>query len=262
MGPPEAVLPRISPLTKVSKTGEVYTRRPEVETQLRELAAHGFALNRNALSNRDRKSDGYIYDETLVYLFRLTRENGDEDLLNELYIELDRRVGRLIGKFHELLFADNPEGFDDFKQDIAMALLKKLLDTDSNKADYAQVNFGDYVTVVANDRKKAEIRRLRQRPALFGDLRPWKEEDTEPVENTFRDGRPRVDDALAARAAIAQIPDNIKLAAVMYFLDGWQIESNSPHIATISGYFNVSGRTVRNWLAEARRILSEQGWNG
>ncbi len=262
MGPPEAVLPRISPLTKVSKTGEVYTRRPEVEQQLQELALNGFAFDENALNNRERNSDGYIYDETLVYLIRIAKEAGDDQILNTLYIELDRRAGLLLGKFRRELFPDDPAGFDDFKQDIAMALLTKIIDTESDAGDYAQVNFGDYLLRVAHDTRKGVFRRLRQRPVLFGDVRPWDDGEGEPFENQITGPGSRIDDALAAREAIALLPEKIKLAAAMYYLDGWQIESNSPSFGTISGYFGVSGRTVRNWLAEARRILSEQGWNG
>jgi DNA-directed RNA polymerase specialized sigma24 family protein len=240
----------------------VYARRPEVERQLLEIAGNGFALDPLALNNRDRNSDGYIYDETLVYLFRRARNDGDDDLLNGLYAEIDRRALLLIGRFRRELFSDDPAGFEDFRQDIAMAILRKILDTDSDDADYAQVNFGDYLLRVAHDTRKAVFRRLRQRPQQFGDMRPWEDEAGEPFEDTLRDARPHVDDVLAARAAIASLPPNIRLAAAMYFLDGWQIKSNLPSVGTISGYFGVTGRTVRNWLRQARDVLMEQGWRG
>ena len=39
--------------------------------------------------------------------------------------------------------------------------------------------------------------------------------------------------------------------------DGWKIESRDAAEPTISRYMNVSSRTIRNWVNEAREMLGE-----
>ena len=58
------------------------------------------------------------------------------------------------------------------------------------------------------------------------------------------------------REGLAALPPNTMLVAEL-ILDGWQIESKDPQEMTISRKLDVSSRTIRNWLKEARIILAD-----
>ncbi len=247
---------RVKPLTKETERGELYQRRPEVQLQLELIAAVGGRIDLAALEIREREENGFIYDETLVYLIRQAFDDGDDELHNALYTELDRRTCRLLGKFKRYFENDNL-GFEDFKQDTAMGILKKITNTGSDAADYAQVNYGDFAVRIANDVCRGFLRRFLQQPDLFGDLVRDGEGSDEPMENKYPAMYSRIDDQLVAREAISNLPENIRIAAIMHYLDGWQIESNSPSVGTISGYFCVTPRTIRNWLTQAEKVLKD-----
>ena len=253
MTPGENDPSRLRPLTKRKQdTGEAYRRRAEVERQLNDLLPLDRAVVLRALDIRDRDCEGYIFDETLVYFIREAHSAGDDDLTNDLYLELDLRMHRLLGRF-KYLFQTNPSDFEDFAQKIATAMLGKLFGGDS--ADYAEVNFGDFVVMAAETEKRVFLRHI-ERDKLF--VAPPEDEENETAfENLFRSGELAIDRKLSLREAIGKLPPQILHAAVLYYLDGWQIESNSPSVATISGYFGVSSRTIRNWLMKPEKILSD-----
>lgn len=249
----------VSPLTKVSKAGEVYERRPEVERQLSELAGDGFALEPNALGNRNRNSDGYILDETLVFLMRRAIRNGDTTAADACFLELHRRFSLLLRKFRKW-FGDKKDEFDDLCSEATVALLAALSDIDSDRADYAQVRFGDYAMTLTNDKMKPVVRRWEQKADLFSELEGEPgEDDLKVLEALLVSNDRPADVRLVAREAIRRLPDPIRTAAILHFAEGVPIESNDPEIITISKIFKKDPRTIRNWFAKARTLLSNDG---
>lgn len=136
---------QIKPLTKKTQQGETYIRRAETELQIEKiqtLAAPQIVGMLGAGKRRDEAD--YLLDETVVYLFREARIAGDDEFFNHLYLELNRRIWKLLLKFRSR-FEANQTNFEDFRQKVEMAILRKLLDTDSETADFAQVQFGSFV---------------------------------------------------------------------------------------------------------------------
>ena len=57
--------------------------------------------------------------------------------------------------------------------------------------------------------------------------------------------------------ALASLEEPQRSVFVLRYYQGWPVESKHPGEPTISGYFGVTSRTIRNWLTSAEKRLSE-----
>lgn len=154
----------VNKLTKRKKeTGELYVRRPEAELQIGEVLSLELALILKFLKNRQRYSDNYLLDEAIVYLLR--EPNREEGFREKLYTELNRRIWKLLKKFYKRF--DKPEDFEDFGQKVEMAVLTKFFYLNSDSADYAQVNFGDFVVKTAKVAWRGELVKIGREKEIF-----------------------------------------------------------------------------------------------
>jgi RNA polymerase sigma factor (sigma-70 family) len=209
------------------------------------------------LENKQRDSEDYLFDETLVYLLREAKNENNHSLLQTLYLELNRRMWRLMKRFYKNF--TNHADFEDFGQAVETAIIKKIFDTNSDSADYAQVNFGDFVVTQAKVLWRGKLVRIGRENEIFQTERAAEEQD-EQNEDRFTLKEISTEKLLLVKEAIAKLPPNIRAVAILHYLDGWQIESKDEKLPTISKQFNVSSRTIRNWLGEARRMLA--GYEG
>src|SRR5215204_433998 len=81
------------------ETDELYLRRPEVELQLKKIMSFDIKEILAVLCNKNKNSDGYLFDETIVYLLREAQIRQDNLTIETLYLELNSRVLRLLKKF-------------------------------------------------------------------------------------------------------------------------------------------------------------------
>lgn len=243
----------VKKLTKRKKTGELYTRRPDVELQIGKVLKFQDSQVFELLHNKHRESDNYLLDETIVYLLRENESSGD--IFREtLYLELNRRIWKLLNKFRTRfpVTAD----FEDFRQQVELAILKKIFDLNSDLADYAQVNFGDYVVKMAKVIWRGELVKIERDKDMFYSFSDEEEDSTKDIENILRSNDARTDFTLTLKEGLAKLPPETMLVAEL-LLDGWQIESKHDFEPTISKKLNVSSRTIRNWLKEAKNILAD-----
>jgi hypothetical protein len=243
----------VKKLTKRKKeTGELYARRPEAELQIGKALSLESAQILELLKNRQRDSADYLLDETIVYLLR---EPGiDESFQEILYGELNRRIWKLLKKFYKRF--DNPADFEDFGQKIEMAILKKIFDMETDTADYAQVNFGDFVVKTAKVVWRGELVKIEREKEIFYSERESDEDNFQGIENTLKSNDSLTDYTMMLKEGLNKLPPHIMLVAEL-LLDGWQIESKDESEPTISKKLDVSSRTIRNWLKEARAILAD-----
>lgn len=239
----------IRPLTKVNASGEPYYRRDEVEEQLREAVC----LSADEISHRlafpNKATPGYLFDETLVYLFREAHRREDLIMQNLIYDHLAVRVEMLLRKHASQVDVSKRE---DFIQGLHLKLLKKISDHGSDKADYAQVMFGDYVTTLANSDKRGFWNRKNKDSRNVEIDAPNEEgHDFDP-----RDESLSHEDIATLNDALGRLPADTATAYLMHFRDGIQIESGDPDEPTVARHFGVSGRTIRNWFAKAVRTLA------
>src|SRR5215204_3872376 len=250
MTAPNANSAEVKQLTKRKKeTGELYARRAAVELQIGEILQMDGAQILELLKNKQRDSENYILDETIVYLLR--QPQTERDLREILYTELNRRIWKLLKKFSSR-FSDF-SSFEDFRQRVEMAILKKIFTFGSDSADYAEVNFGDFVVKTAKVAWRGELVKIEREKDLFYQERETEENEAPQIENTLRSSDAPTDYTMMLREGLNKLPPNIQLVAEL-LLDGWQIESKNPEELTISKKLGVSSRTIRNWLAEAREI--------
>ncbi len=250
---PDANSTDVKPLTKRKKdTRELYARRPEAELQIEKVLALEPAQIYELLKIRQRDAADYLLDETIVYLLR---ESGAEaSFLEILYAELNRRIWKLLKRFYKR-FA-NPADFEDFGQKIETAILQKIFDINTDSADYAQVNFGDFVIKTAKVIWRGELVKIEREKEIFYAEREGDDQDNfNQLENRAAGDAP-TDYTMMLKEGLAKLPPHIMIVAEL-LLDGWQIESKVVDEPTISKKLDVSSRTIRNWLKEARRILAD-----
>lgn len=253
MAEPSANSAVVKQLTKKKKeNGALYTRRDEVELHIAAVLKMDGNQILDFLENEQRDSENYIFDETIVYLLR---QPGTEQNFREiLYTELTRRIWKLLKKFSSR-FSDYA-AFEDFRQKIELAILKKIFNFGSDAADYAEVNFGDFVVKTAKVAWRGELVKIEREKDLFYQNRETEDGEESQIENTFRSSDAPADYTMTLREGLEKLPPNIRLVAEL-MLDGWQIESKHPEELTISKKLGVSSRTIRNWLVQAREILKD-----
>lgn len=247
---------RIKSLTKKTRQGETYIRRADAELQIEKI----LTLEKQQIlemlgSNKWRDEADYLLDETLVYLSREARINGDDEIFNEIYEELNRRIWKLLLKFRRN-FGANQTDFEDFGQKTEMAILRKLLNTDSDAADFAQVQFGSFVISEAKGVNKQNLIAVSRDQKLFETAREDDETGDEKLENISLTNELSAESKMIFSEGIKKLsPDQQMVAAML--LDGFQIESKDENEMTISRHLGVSSRTIRNWVKEMRALLTE-----
>lgn len=244
---------RIKKLTKRKKTGELYQRRPDVELQIDNVLNFQDAQIFELLKNKNRETDNYLLDETIVYLLR-EKESGSGIFRETLYLELNRRIWKLLNKFR-IRFPVATD-FEDFRQKVEIAVIKKIFDFSGDFGDYTQVNFGDFVVKMAKVVWRGELVKIERDKDLFYSHAEETEDNSKGIENTLRSNDAETDYTMMLKEGLAQLPPHIMLVAEL-LLDGWQIESKKPDEPTISKKLDVSSRTIRNWLKEAKNILAD-----
>lgn len=244
----------IKTLTKRKReTGELYTRRSDAERQICDILWLESEEILALLKNKQRETDNYLLDETIVYLLR--DSNIDNNFREDLYLELNRRLKKLLKKFSKNF--KNEADFEDFEQRIEIAILQKIFDYNSNSADYAEVNFGDYVIKTAKVVWRGELVKINREKDLFYTQREDDDENyADSIENNLESNEMPTDYNLMLKEGLAKLPPHIMTVAEL-LLDGWQIESKDTQELTISKKLKVSSRTIRNWLKEARTILAD-----
>jgi DNA-directed RNA polymerase specialized sigma subunit, sigma24 homolog len=245
----------IRPLTKRRRdSGEVYTRRPDVEQQLAEV----LRLDKTKIFERLAEKKGsarYLHDETLVYLIKKARAGDDQEMIENIYPELHVRLRKLLNRYRKYL---GETDFEDFEQKITLNVLEKILDTESDAADYAEVNFGDFVATLANGECGSALKKINREQTVLYQQRD-DEDESQVMENNLESNEISPETLVLLREGVHKLPAKTRKVAIL-LLDGWQIESKDKNQPTISKCLNVSSRAIRNWLKEARQILA--GYEG
>ncbi len=245
----------IKKLTKRKKeTGNLYTRRPDAELQIGKVLSLDSEQILEFTKVRERNAADYLLDETIVYLLR-EMPLREEDFREALYRELNRRIWKLLKKFYKRF--KSVADFEDFGQKIELVVIKKIFDIKSDSADYAQVNFGDFVIKTAKVVWRGELVKIeREKDFSYTEREGDDEENRNRIENSIKSNDALTDYTMMLKEGLDKLPPHIMTVAEL-LLDGWQIESKDEMEPTISRKLDVSSRTIRNWLKEARAILAD-----
>ena len=256
----------IKPLTRHRKRGGVLTREPEVERQIRSALALSPEQLLVRLRKDDREDPEYLRDETLVYLIREYFQTGANELVTPLSQKLlDRCAGQINRRLHGL--RDDQDRWENARTDVVNELVTRLLDLDSDRADFFQVRFGRalrMLTIRVFHRYRLEKDLLNRSVRLSylgededaGEERSKQEEPQDP-------GLPPDLKAVASDGLAAILDPRCREAFILRYYAGWPTSSKDPAVPTISEKLGVSDRTVRNWLrraeADLRRWREQEG---
>ncbi|MCO6512333.1 MAG: sigma-70 family RNA polymerase sigma factor [Aridibacter famidurans] len=238
-------------LTKRKPNGDLYERRAEVEEQLVEV----LRLSPDELAKRipvpNRQDPRYLFDETLVYLLKEAHRRNDLTMENLIYDHLSIRVEILLRKQAGQVSRNDSA---DLVQETHRRIIKKIFNLDSDKSDYAEVMFGNFVTSEAGTVKKNHWRlETKERGYLEIDAPKEDGHDYDPPDEWSLSP----EQSAMLGNALNKIPERTVTAYLLHYRDGFQIESKDPDEPTVARVFGVTGRTIRNWFRDAVKQLTE-----
>lgn len=258
----------VAPLRKRTLEGKPYTRRSEVESELRELLAlpEGAMLDRCAV---DRGRPRYVSNEAVLHMLRVRRGQADNSAASKLFHLLSERV------LHALPKAEGPDGVSLSKEQIRERTYDRFTDlllsdrkAYDDRLDYYEINFN------------GALARLR----LTAQKQVWRDENrSTPLEASDEEGELSAEveeaaagnyDPLSAEAlddaryrsrldvAIDSLPP-VQSRIVEMLRQGIPIDSKDPSVLTISGVLGKVEKTIRNQrdkaFARLRIVLSGRG---
>lgn len=265
--PPNVTPVSVEPLTRRNTSGKVYKRSSAVEVQISAVLSLSDEELVSRASIREETANGYLQEESLVYLIRTSYQRKNKFLCNKLSeILLTRCQEQVAFRVRAI------EQKDDAFNDVVRVLFEKILAPD-NSGDFLQVRFRFALKRISISifhqyyRDQIEERE-NLRPSSFQSLDGQENEKDDwdqvhvaidsdlPVEDSFSS----VELESLKREALQILKEPIRTAFILHHIKGWQIESNNPKEITVSGYLETTPRTIRNWLQQAEKELRK--WRG
>lgn len=256
--------PSVRPLTRRSAAGEILKRNPEVERQIREA----LLLSKDDLFERARLRNymdpSYLQEECLVYLIREQRRAGDDRTVSTLAEVLLDRCAKHINE--RLQGGLSGEWVDEAFGDVIRKLFREIVDLTSDVGDFTQVMFWVRLERLITDAFRKQVRVVRRdqrhvslQHATDTDAKAEMEMDSYAPAKTESGLGSSPEEELLRRELISeglgQLDERVRTAFILRYREGWPIESNDPDEETISKYFKVTPRTVRNWFEQAEKNL-------
>lgn len=235
-------------------------RDPNVEREIVEV----LVLNSQQVMDRariERDSDGFLREETLVYLIRGYHLLGKPQIVDDLTKVLVARC--------QPIFLKRLSSFDDMAAqqlagNVIGDMIEKLLDFDSARGDFLQVRFLQHIKLRTID----EFKKYTNSGPKGG-----KKPDQPPTGvGSGITVEAKVADPLASKPQLAPVRDverravgkdglnaisdpRYKEAYILRHMHNWQIESDDLTKPTLSNYYGKTARTIRNWLQIAEQDL-------
>ncbi len=258
----------IRPLTHRTKEGELYHRPQDVEEQIRWTLTLPIDQLLNFARLKNSQEPKFLKEETLVYLILAYRRVQARDVVNQLSEILVDRIAR---RYRSLFpYSDDPwraEAGDE----LLSSIFDKILADQDGGADYFQIRFWACVKKLAItiSRKKSDVYDQKTKIVPLSNLAGYEMEEPEKTSNGDSETLEAplvlpvqmipIEDAVTANDGLRCIEEPMRTAFILSEY-GWQIESLDPVEPTISKYFNVTPRTIQNWLAKAEKDL--ETWRG
>ena len=257
------------PLTRSNRQGNVCQRSTAVESQILSCLAlaDDEIIGRAPITDKD--ADGYLQEETLVYLIRESDQERNPVLFEVLSEVLVTRLqGQLSFRFRAL----EPNAREDAYGQAMAALFERILSPDGS-GDFLQVRFWMALNTLAIDIFRASYQQMGEDRAILHPDEPLSssDDDEDTAEgweiiagadgNTPYDIQ-RFNEAIGEVAAggLECMPEPIRAAFILRHMEGWPIESSDADELTLSKHFEKTPRTIRNWLGQADRQLRD--WRG
>lgn len=237
-------------------TGGNYKRLPEVEWQIADALTLGPEAFVKRAQQRDETAPDFLLAEALVYFIRRAIRNDDTETRNALFRELlERCKPHFSGKFQGFSREDR----EDLQSKVMEKVIKDLLGRDGC-GDFMQVRFWKYLERKCIDARRTALRHNNNTESL----------DANYSDNGVSEGQTRLETVVDPRLSpeeiamiseeLAKLPQQLREVFLLRYYVGMKIgPDNSAEAArdelTIAAHFGCTGRTIRNWLKEADKLL-------
>lgn len=246
---------KLDPLTHLDADKKAYQRTAQVEIQI----AAALEMERSELPERVRMRDynaqAYLQEECLVYLVRHFRRNDNDDLTGELLNQLAARVSKHVhGQLLQFLHASYVE---ECYQGVIHTMTCRLIDLATDKDDFAQVRFWHWLNLLTFNLARPYLKRQKV-GNVTSSLDTFTDKDEKEKLFSTADEISTPDLRLLGKETIQilnQLTADVRTAFVLRYYAGWEIENQNPQVRTISNYFNVTPKTIRNWINRAHEEL-------
>ena len=241
----EVLLPE--PLTRRG-----YKRRPVVEGRITEALTFERDSFLENVRRRDEKALNYFPPEGLVFFIRRAARTGDKRLVNTLFQEL---CTRCLPNLHGRIRGFSGETRQEIIQEIFARIAAVLLEP-CDKADFAEVSFWIYLKTLTIDvcrERDGEVKRPER--SLDENLVDTDGEKNGAMLTHIADDALSPEQEMILKEGLEQLPLKLRNVFIMAHKLEMKIESKDPNEMTISRHFNVSEKTVRNWLKEVETLL-------
>jgi hypothetical protein len=257
----------VDSLRKRTLKGQLYGRRPEVESEIGEL----LSLPEDAMLDRcglARGRPGYVSTEAVLHLLRARRGQGDTLAVSRLFHLLSERVLHLLPK------AEGPDGVSLSKEQIRERTFDRLTDLlladrkgYDDRLDYYEINFNGALAKLRLTAQKQVWRdENRSTPLEASDEEVELSVEVEEAAGSYDPlSAEALDDARYRSrldAAIDGLPP-IQSRIIEMLRQGMPIDSQDPSVLTIRRTLGKAEKTVRNQrdkaFARLRIVLSGRG---
>lgn len=245
--------------------GGVYTRRPEHIEAIQEvlLLPRATLLARAQIKRRD--APGYIPSEVLIHLLRRSTQESSEQLFEQLYSIILKRVENLCrsartrvsgGATGESVIG---ERLRQLVVDGFVALVAKDRQGYELKLDYLEISFDQYIARRRMTARRS-IRRRESRtdqiepPAVDGYVDPAIERALAEVQGHHVTEEDSLISRIDLVEAIAQLPEKERTVTILYLQD-IPIGTNKLGVESISSILNCDPKTVRKYKTSAQLRL-------
>ena len=246
-----------SPLVE-TLTRHGYVRLPQVERQIGEaVTLDGTTLVERA-RRRDKTAPDFLAPEALVYFIRRAIQSREVRIRDDLFRELLERCTPYFRSRFRGFARDDRE---DLQSEVQRMIIEDLFAHD-DRSDFMQVRFWTCLERKCISVCRTTFRRPKNTEILeagfsgevasYGLSRLEKEAD--------RQVSP--EDWATISEGLTKLPPRLRRAFLLRHYVGMKIGSDNPaedepKELTIAAHFGRTGRTIRNWLKEADRLLAE-----
>ena len=279
----------VEPLRKQRADGTLYRRREGVEKELEQLEKLGLPEVLVRAREGERQGVVSVSSEALIYVLRravrgaTTKGPGLAPIDGLLSVLLQRC---------ETMLRRHLYRFDEFERDeICREVLDRVVDElyeDGDLADYAEVNFNDWLAHNRDDACRKQQRRIARTERLGESVQELSDDEAQLVPGEL-DGEAsqaaRPDNAYAVNEAREKaglpprieagefsVEDQYRIAALVkganlppHMLDAFllhhywsmRIESKDPTKHTLVKHFGKSEKTIRLWLTRAEQAFTK-----
>lgn len=251
------------PLTRKDKQGQLYTRPPNIESEIDSASSLTITELRAKLASTEKSSPGYLQSEVLVSLVREACRAGNQVLISAvLPVLLSRCEARLRVRVQESAFRDAATVREEALGSFAEMFAADGQGDDSDELDFFECRFNMAFLAFQIDHIRRELDRESATELIHDEVDAESEQSTDDefasvaaayhTPATQEDARFREELA----EAIDALPREEREAFTLVHLLGYQEESGDPNKVTAATLCGCTGRTIRNRVKSARAKLA------